>query len=176
MARGSRGGRPTDCRVLAPLRLPSLALLALVPPFILKINGLFGGNHGVIGAALAAFAATAVFAFLSVRDSYRCKREILLANASEVDRRQGAEQLLTHDRNVYAAEDLAFEAIGRGKRPEVEVDRWMERLIALIVAEVPALLVIFGGESYVLPALAMLAVIVGILTLMGKSRRVRVWR
>lgn len=161
---------------LPPLRLPPLAFLALVPPLIFKLTGLFGGNHGVIAAALGVFAATAVVVFLTVRDSYRCKREILLANASKVDRRPDAEQRLVHDQNVYAVENLAFEEIGRGKRPEGEVDRWMEGLIAVILAEVPVFLVIFGGESYLVPAVIMLAVALGCSFLLGRLRRERAWR
>ena len=161
---------------LPPLRLPPFALLALLPPLIFKAVDLPGGNRGVTGVVVAVFAAAAIFIFLSVRDSYRCKREILLTNASEVDRRQDGEQRQARDGNVYAVENLAFGVIGRGKRPEVEVDRWMGGLIMLIIAEVPAFLLIFGGQSYLVSAVTMLAVILGFCVLVGRLRTERVWR
>jgi hypothetical protein len=157
------------------LRLPPLALLLLVPPLIVKAADQLGGDRGVIAVVSAVFAAAVIFVCLSIRDSYRCKREILLGDASEVDKRQHVEKPRVNDGNVYAVENLAFGAIGRGKRPEVEVDRWMEGLIMLIFAEVPAFLVIVCGQSYVV-AVSMLIAIVGSCVLLARLRRERVWR
>lgn len=160
---------------LPRLRFPPFALLVLVPPLVLRAADLLGGNRDVILGVVGILVLVAGYIFLVVRDSYRCKREILLPEATKVDRLGTEQQRRVLAGNVYATEDRAFGAIGRGKRPEAQVDRLIGALVAFLLAEAPALILIVGGQAYLPLSLVLLASIVGLFTVLRRLRFDRVW-
>lgn len=158
------------------VRLRPLALLPIVVP----IGALLSNIPGWVGYLfLALSGAIVTFAWLgytTLRESYRYKRKIMLPNASEIDKRAEAEQWKVRAGNVYNLEDRAFAAIGRGKKPEAQIDRLIRMVVLILLFEalwiVP--IVIWDGR-YILPTVAVVGpAFVGLLLWLRREQE-RVW-
>ena len=137
-----------DCEriieTLSKSRLRPLALLSLVVSPAVAVTSKLSGLPGWVGDALLIAAVVAIPAILALYAgawaSYRCKRELLLLGASEIDRQSVPCQKKATGPNVYVAENRAFAAVGRTKRLEVEIDGLLRNLAWSVVLELGVIL------------------------------------
>lgn len=175
-----------DCEWIAS-RLPAVRLRPLVLGVVPPAGALLSTRiPGWVGYALLALSgAIVVFllvGYLTVRNSYRCKRELLMPGATAVDKMEKEEQerfappeISIRD-NTYLAEDRAFAAVHRGKRREVQVDRSLRILGWTLLGEafVLAPLFLWDGRYWWISAAATVVALAGF-ALIGKLERERVW-
>jgi hypothetical protein len=163
-------------------RAVGLALIAPLAALASKLAGLPDWFVFVLAALAGAAPTVVIFGYFVVRNSYGAKRQLLFPAAPEVDRLSPSlQEASTHGFNVYSLEAEAFKVIGRGRRAEYEVDRflvfsagWLTGLACFIVG-----FAIEGNGSLNLPlTIGGLGVLLvdGLYALHISSRRKRVWR
>lgn len=156
---------------LRPLLLAVIAPLAAV---LSKLPGLPDWLVIVMLSIAAAIPSFLVLGYFTVRGSYRTKRELLLPNATEIDKMSVEQQRTYVTDNAYEAESRVFAAIGRGKRLERELDQILIRLGVLLLAEVLCFLP-FALDSYGWVSVALGLALFVVYFLLLKFERKRVW-
>lgn len=160
-------------------QLRPLRLLPVIPPLAVALAKL-PGIPSVVGDVLLAVAAVTPIVvlaiYVTVRACYRYKRDLFLPGSAVIDGMTVEEQELTEGLNAYATERNLFALLGREKRLEVEIDRTLKYVIALLVVEAMIFVpLIFWGDSHQALYLVIVVLAFAFLGVLAKFDRTRVW-
>ncbi len=166
---------------LRSLRLPGVGVLVSVLVGILTLaTKLSLDEVPTLAWVITAFvlAEIALLNFDALPYAYRLKRDLMLTDATEIDRLGLSEQAARTDDNLYADEDALFAAIGSAKKREAPLD---VRSVQFVIAVLCTVLVLpifvvddpgFVGEMWGI-AVVVIGLFIGILVDVRRSRQ---WR
>jgi hypothetical protein len=118
---------------LPSLRLPGIFIsIPFAVGLITAASKMPGPLLGIILVVVLIPSLVTMFAAMA---AYKCKRELFLGGASELDQRQPSAQVEFPSHNVYRSEEDLFVALDSRRPPEARVDYWIVSLGALLIAE-----------------------------------------
>lgn len=128
-------------------RLPKLRLTVVLAlaPLVLPLVAWVSKHLGLIGQWLFILVIVYPFGFWlgykTIRDSYRVKRSLFFPAAGEVDKQPTKKQEERVSNNTYAIEDELFKSVlHRGKKREVQIDKWLWSVGYVLIIEAAALI------------------------------------